>query len=68
MWPVHGVVRWRCVDLRAEIKRRFEVEISERHVGRLLKRLRFTRLSVRPRHPRADEAAQQAFNKTSPRP
>ena len=35
----HGVVRWRCVDLRAEIKLRFEVEISERHVGRLLKRL-----------------------------
>ncbi len=65
---VHGVVRWRCVDLRAEIKRRFEVEISERHVGRILKRLRFTRLSVRPRHPRADEAAQQAFKKTSPGP
>ncbi len=64
---VHGVVRWRCVDLRAEIKRRFEVEISERHVGRLLKRLRFTHLSVRPRHPKADEAAQQAFKKTLPR-
>ena len=63
----HGVVRWRCVDLRAEIKLRFEVEISERHVGRLLKRLGFTRLSVRPRHPQADEAAQQAFKKTSPR-
>ncbi len=57
----HGVVRWRCLDLRAEIKARFEVEISERHVGRLLKRLGFTRLSVRPRHPQADEAAQQAF-------
>ena len=63
----HSVVRWRCVDLRAEIKLRFEVEISERHVGRLLKRLGFTRLSVRPRHPQADEAAQQAFKKTSPR-
>ncbi len=63
----HGVVRWRCLDLRAEIKARFEVEISERHVGRLLKRLGFTRLSVRPRHPQADEAAQQAFKKTLPR-
>ncbi len=57
----HGVVRWRCLDLRAEIKARFEVEISERHVGRLLKRLGFTRLSVRPRDPQADEAAQHAF-------
>ena len=63
---VHGVVRWRCVDLQAEIKQRFEVEVSERHVGRLLKRLAFTRLSVRPRHPEADEAAQAAFKKTSP--
>lgn len=63
---VHGVVRWRCVDLQAQIKQRFEVEISERHVGRLLKRLKFTRLSVRPRHPEADEAAQEAFKKTLP--
>ena len=64
---VQRVVRWRCVDLQGEIKARFGVEISERHVGRLLKRLKFTRLSVRPRHPRADEVAQQDFKKTSPR-
>jgi transposase len=63
---VHGLVRWRCVDLQEQIKQRFEVEISERHVGRLLKRLRFTRLSVRPRHPEADEAAQETFKKTLP--
>lgn len=63
---VHGVVRWRCIDLQAQIRQRFEVEISERHVGRLLKRLKFTRLSVRPRHPEADEAAQEAFKKTLP--
>lgn len=63
---VHGVVRWRCVDLQAEIERRFAVAVSERHVGRLLKRLGFTRLSVRPRHPEADEVAQAAFKKTSP--
>ena len=53
---VHGVVRWRCVDLQAEIKARFAVELSERQVGRLLNQLNFTRLSVRPRHPQADEA------------
>ncbi len=64
---VHRVVRWRCVDLQGEIKARFGVEISERHVGRLLKRLKFTRLSVRPRHPQADEVTQQDFKKTSPR-
>ncbi|NQW54890.1 MAG: winged helix-turn-helix domain-containing protein [Rhodospirillales bacterium] len=60
---VHRVVRWRCVDLQAEIKARFGVGISERHVGRILGQLRFRRLSVRPRHPQTDEAAQQAFKK-----
>lgn len=63
---VHGVVRWRCIDLQGEIKARFDVAVSERHVGRILKPLEFTRLSVRPRHPQADEAAQQTFKKTSP--
>ncbi len=63
---VHGVVRWRCVDLKAQIQTRFAVTLSERQVERILKRLKFTRLSVRPRHPQADEAAQQAFKKTSP--
>ena len=63
---MHRVVRWRCVDLQAEIKARFDVELSERHVGRLLGQLKFRRLSVRPRHPQTDEAAQQAFKKTSP--
>ncbi len=64
---VHRVVRWRCFDLREVIKQRFEVEITERHVGRLLRQLKLTRLTVRPRHPEADEAAQEAFKKTSPR-
>ena len=63
---VHGVARWRCIDLQGQIEARFGVEISERHVGRISKRLDFTRLSVRPRHPKTNEAAQQAFKKTSP--
>ena len=63
---VHGVVRWRCVDLQAEIKKRFDVDHTVRHVERLLKQLDFTRLSIRPRHPKADVAAQETFKKTSP--
>ncbi len=31
-----GAVRWRCADLKSQIKRRFDVEISERSVARVL--------------------------------
>jgi transposase len=61
-----GVVRWRRVDLRALIEARFAVRLHERSVGKVLRRLGFSRVSVRPRHPKADEAAQAAFEKASP--
>jgi transposase len=61
-----GVVRWRRVDLRALIEARYDVELHERSVGKLLRRLGFARLSVRPRHPLSDPAAQAAFKKLSP--
>ena len=61
-----GVVRWRRVDLKALIEARFAVRLHERSVGKVLRRLGFSRVSVRPRHPKADEAAQEAFKKASP--
>jgi len=61
-----GVVRWRRVDLRALIEARFAVRLHERSVGKVLRRLGFSRVSVRPRHPKADAAAQEAFKKASP--
>jgi len=45
------------------LKRRFGVELHERSVGRILQQLGYRRLSVRPRHREADEAAQEAFKK-----
>ncbi|HVX56737.1 MAG TPA: IS630 family transposase [Candidatus Saccharimonadales bacterium] len=59
----HGVVRWRCVDLRGEVARRFAVEVAERTIGKWLHRLKLTRLQPRPFHPKKDEAAQTAFKK-----
>ena len=61
-----GVVRWRRVDLQVLIEARFGVRLHERTVGKVLRRLGFGRVSVRPRHPKADEAAQEAFKKASP--
>jgi transposase len=60
-----GVVRWRRVDLQALIKTRFDVELHERSVGKLLRRLGFARLSVRPQHPSSDPEAHEAFKKGS---
>ena len=60
-----GVVRWRCCDLRRVIAERFEVELHERTVGKLLHRLGLSRLKPRPHHPKRDLAAQEAFKKTS---
>lgn len=59
-----GAVRWRCSDLRAQIKVRFAVELYESTVGKLLHKLGMTRLQPRPFHPKADLAAQEAYKKT----
>jgi transposase len=60
------VVRWRRVDLRDQISARFGVKLHERSVGKILKRLGYRRLSVRPKHPKSEPDAQEAFKKTSP--
>jgi transposase len=61
-----GVVRWRCRDLQERIEREFQVSFHERTIGKLLARLGFRRLSVRPRHPESDVAEQQAFKGALP--
>jgi transposase len=60
-----GVVRWRCRDLQDRIEREFQISFHERTIGKLLTKLRFRRLSVRPRHPESDVAAQAAFKGAS---
>jgi transposase len=62
----HGVVRWRRADLRDVIKTKFGVSFHERSVGKLLDKLGFSHISVRPRHPHSDPETQAAFKKTSP--
>ncbi len=55
---VDQIVRWRRVDLRRVIAARWGVEFHERSVGKLLHRLGFARLLVRPKHPKTDPTAQ----------
>ncbi len=62
----HKVVRWRCLDLRQEVARRFEVEVHESTVGKWLRQLGLTRLQPRPFHPKKDAEAQETFKKTLP--
>ena len=63
---VDGVVRWRCVDLKAIIHQRYDVDLDEATVGRLLKELGFAHVSARPQHPRQDPEAIESFKKNAP--
>jgi transposase len=60
---IDGVVRWRRVDLKRLIKERFGVDYDIRYVGKLLHRLGFAKLSVRPQHPAQDAHVVEAFKK-----
>jgi transposase len=61
-----GVMRWRCADLRDRVAARFEVTLHERSIGKLLHKLNFSSISVRPPHPKTDLAAQETLKTTSP--
>ncbi len=65
---IHAVIRWRCIDLCAEVTRRFTVTVPERTMGKWLGKLGLTRLKTRPYHPQTAAAAQEAFKKTSATP
>lgn len=62
---IHGVVRWRRIDLVEVIEQRFGVTYKERSISDLLKELGFSHMSGRPQHPKQDERIIEAFKKTS---
>jgi transposase len=62
---VHGVVRWRLVDLAQWLYEEFAVSLDETTVGRELKAMGFRKLSARPRHYAQNQFAVEAFKKTS---
>ena len=65
---IHGVVRWRLVDLVQWLHDEFAVSLDETTVGRELKKLGYVKLTARPRHHAQNELALEAFKKGALRP
>ena len=62
---VHGVVRWRLIDLVQWIFDEFRIAISKQTLSRAMRALGYRKLSARPRHHARSEATVAAFKKTS---
>jgi transposase len=62
---VHGVVRWRLIDLMAWLWEEFRITISKQTLSRELRAMNYGKLSARPRHHAKNEAAATTFKKTS---
>ncbi|WP_093087700.1 IS630 family transposase [Sphingobium sp. AP50] len=60
---IHGVVRWRLIDLARWLHDEFGVSLTETTVGRELKKLGYVKLTARPRHHAQNEYAMEDFKK-----
>jgi len=63
---VHGVVRWRIVDLCQWMFEEFRVTIAKQTMSRELRALGYRKLSARPRHHAQAEGAVEDFKKAFP--
>jgi transposase len=65
---IHGVVRWRLIDLAQWLHDEFGVALDETNISRELKKLGYVKLTARPRHHAQNEQAMEAFKKGASRP
>ncbi len=63
---IHGVVRWRLVDLAQWLWDEYHVSVDQSTVSRELKALGFVKMTARPRHHGQNQFAIADFKKTSP--
>ena len=63
---VHGVVRWRLVDLIQWLWDEFRITISKQTLSREIRALDYRKLSARPRHHEKSEAQVTSFKKPFP--
>jgi len=64
---VHGVVRWRLVDLGQWIWEEFRILVAKQTLSRELRAMGYRKLSARPRHHAQAEGAIEVFKKPSRR-
>jgi transposase len=64
---VHGVARWRIIDLRQWSYEEFRVAVAKQTLSRELRAMGYRKLSERPRHHAQVERAIEHFQKVSPR-
>ena len=62
---IHGVVRWRIIDLCQWLWDEFRVTIAKQTLSRELRAMGFRKLSARPRHHAQAEGAAEDFKKVS---
>jgi putative transposase len=63
---VHGVVRWRLIDLAQWIFEEFRITIAKQTLSRELRSMGYRKLSARPRHHAQAAGAIEDFKKVSP--
>jgi transposase len=63
---VHGVVRWRIVDLCQWIFEEFRIAVSQQTLSRMLRKMGYRKLSARPRHHAQAAGAIEDFKKVFP--
>ncbi len=63
---IHGVVRWRIVDLCQWIWEEFRVVVAKQTLSRELRAMGYRKLSARPRHHAQAASAIEDFKKASP--
>jgi hypothetical protein len=63
---IHGVVRWRIVDLIQWVWEEFRLSLSKQTMSKELRAPGLRKLSVRPRHHAQDEEAASAFKTYGP--
>lgn len=62
---IHGVVRWRLIDLAQWIFDDYGISVTKQILSRELRALGYRKLSARPRHHAHDAAVVEAFKKKS---